>query len=88
MEEWTGRINADYNSREDPVQNGGLGLTFEEQLGSQNTVMKRKCIPSVRNSTNNCKRCYPWEMAIWVMERVWALELDQPAFKFWLTFFQ
>ncbi|XP_046511703.1 oocyte-expressed protein homolog [Equus quagga] len=48
MEEWTGRINADYNSREDPVQNGGLGLTFEEQLGSQNTVMKRKCIPSRR----------------------------------------
>lgn len=74
MEEWTGRINADYNSREDPVQNGGLGLTFEEQLGSQNTVMKRKCIPSLRNSTNNCKRCYPgkWEYGSWKECGLWS----------------
>lgn len=39
----------------DAVPDVGLELKFEEQLGSQDIVMKRKCIPHTRNSINNCK---------------------------------
>lgn len=39
-----------------PVQDVGHELRFEEQLGSQDVLMKTKCIPSVRNSINNCKQ--------------------------------
>ena len=71
MEEWAGKINADSNNLGDPVQDVGLELRFEEQLGSQDIVMKRKCIPSVRNSINNCKQILStWEMAVWVLGRV------------------
>ena len=34
----------------------GLELRFEEQLGSQDIVMKRKCNSSVRNTLNNGKQ--------------------------------
>lgn len=56
MEEWAGKINANNHNLGDPVQDVGLELRFEEQLGSQDMVMKRKCMPSVRNRINNCKQ--------------------------------
>lgn len=39
------------------VHDVGLDLRFEEQLRSQDIVMKRMCIPSIRNSINYCKCC-------------------------------
>lgn len=61
MEEEARKINADYNNLEDPEQDVELELRFEEQLGPQDTMMERKCIPNIRNSINNCKRCCLWK---------------------------
>lgn len=62
-EEWARKINVDHKSLGDPVQDVEIMLNLEEQLGSQDIVMKRNCIPSTRNSINHCKWYYPWEMA-------------------------
>lgn len=44
---------------EDPVQDVGLELRFEEKPRSQDIVMKGTCTASIRNSINSCKCCYP-----------------------------
>lgn len=53
-----------------------LKLRFEEQLGSQDTVIESSFqVEEIGWTVVN--RCYPWEMTIWVIERVRALKLDQ-----------